>query len=128
MSRFRDVCEALCREQGWELLPAGIRVPLPGGRSQTVALETFGLRGRTLVRLVTTVGPADRLPAHRQAVALGLNAELAHGAFALRDGELVMVETLVADDTDPGELESSVRYLAETADAHEARLFGEDQN
>jgi hypothetical protein len=86
------------------------------------------MEGRTMVRLVTTIGSAERLPPLRHAVALRLNAELAHGAFALREGDLVMVETLPVEGVDAAALESSVRYLAETADAQEERLFGADEH
>jgi hypothetical protein len=127
LSGFRELCTRLCADQGWELLPAGIRIPQPGGRSQLIGLETFSLEGRAMVRLVTTIGSADRLPPLRHAVALRLNAELAHGAFALRDGDLVMVETLALDGADAAGLESRIRYLAETADAQEERLFGADE-
>jgi len=125
---FRALCLRLCREQGWELLPGGIRVPLSDGRAQLVGVGSFVHSGRSMVRLTTSIGPAGRLPAVRHAVALRINAELAHGALALRDDELVMVDTLLVDETGAPELEAAVLYLAETADAWEARLYGGDEN
>ena len=125
---FATVCRDVCRERGWELLPAGIRVDLPEGRSQLVELDFFEVQDRPLVRLSTRIGSESGLSDVRLSLALRLNAELAHGAFALRDGELVMLDTLVLEDTDPGELEATVGYLAETADRYEERLFGSDEH
>ena len=125
---FAEVCRGVCSERGWQLVPSGIRVPLPEGRHQLVELDFFEFAERPLVRLTTRIGGEDQLADVRLPLALRLNAELAHGAFALRDGELVMLDTLVLEDTDPGELEAVVGYLAEIADRYEARLFGRDEH
>jgi hypothetical protein len=125
---FATVCRDVCQERGWELLPIGIRVPLPAGRSQLVELDFFESGERPLVRLTTRIGGEHEVSKVRIPLALRLNAELAHGAFALRDGELVMLDTLLLEDTDPGELEAVVDYLAHTADRYEDRLFGRDEH
>jgi hypothetical protein len=126
VSGFRELCRRVCAEAGWELLSSGIRVPLPGGRHQLVEIEEVEPFGHERIRLVTTVGTAETLGRVRHAVALGINAELAHGAFARREEELVMVETLAASCA-AEEFESAVRYLAEIADDWEARLYGGDE-
>ena len=125
---FATVCRDVCEERGWELLPSGIRVALPGGRHQLVELDFFEYATRALVRLSTRIGSEDELTNARFSLALRLNAELAHGAFALHDSELVMLDTLVLEDTDPGELDAVVEYLAVTADRYEDRLFGRDEH
>jgi hypothetical protein len=125
---FATVCRDVCRDRSWELLPSGIRVALPDDRHQIVELDFFESGGRPLLRLTTRIGREEEVSEVRLSLALRLNAELAHGAFALRDGELVMLDTLVLEDTDPGELEAVVGYLAETADRYEDRLFGRDEN
>jgi hypothetical protein len=126
--RFRTLCQQLCREQGWELLPNGIHVPLPDGRGQVVALELFDYRDEVLVRLATVIGRADGPSRARLSVALRLNAEIPHGCFAIRDDDLVMTDTLLLADADAAELEASIRYLAETADRNELEIFGTDDH
>jgi len=127
-SQFREICERVCRENGWELQGNGVHVPLPDGRGQVVELETFEHESEVLVRLTTVIGDADLLTSIRQRATLELNARLPHGAFAVRQGELVMTETLLLADTDPAELEASVHYLAVTADRYEEQLFETDEH
>ena len=126
--RFRELCERVCGEQGWELQPNGVHVPLDGGRRQVVALELFDFRDEVLVRLTTVIGAANGLSRARLGVALGLNAAIPHGAFAMRDDDLVMTDTLLLANLGPGELEASLRYLAETADRNELEIFGTDDH
>jgi hypothetical protein len=123
---FGAMCQRLCRARGWELLPAGVRLSVEGGRHQLVEIELFEAEGRELVRLTTTVGSAREVGEARLSRALRWNAELAHGAFAVRDDDLVMTDTLVLEDADLGELEASLAYLAETADRYERLLFADD--
>lgn len=122
---FGAMCRRVCQERGWELLPGGIRVAL-GGRHQLVELELFESRGRELVRLSTTVGNARELGEERLARTLRWNADLVLGAFAVRDGDLVMTDTLLLGEADAGELDAAVGYLAETADHYERLLFQGD--
>lgn len=123
---FREMCSRVCREQGWELQPNGVRVPLPEGRGQVVALELMEYRDEMLVRLSTVIGRTSELSQARLDVAMRLNAEIPHGAFAIRDGDLVMTDTLFLTDADASGLEASLRYLAETADRNELEIFGTD--
>jgi hypothetical protein len=123
---FGAMCRRVCQERGWELLPGGIRVALGHGRYQLVELELFEARGRELVRLVTTVGNARELGEERLGRTLRWNADLVLGAFAVRDGDLVMTDTLLLGDADESELEAAVGYLAETADHYERLLFRDD--
>jgi hypothetical protein len=125
---FARACERVCEQQGWQLLPEGVRVGLPGGRHQIVSLEFFEFEQEQLARLYSTIGRAEGLAPGRLALALQINARLAHGALAVRDGQLVILETLMLDEADAGEIEASVRYLAETADYYEKTLFGGDDH
>jgi len=125
---FSSVCRRVCEEQGWELLPSGVNVEWPDGRHQVVALEVFHHEQEELVRLFTTIGATGNLTPVRLTIALRINAELAHGAFAVKDDNLVMVDTLMLDDADAGEIEASIRYLAETADYYEKAIFKIDEN
>ncbi|MEN8183056.1 MAG: hypothetical protein ABFS46_11035, partial [Myxococcota bacterium] len=91
---FGHICERVCRDQGWELLPSGVQVSWGDGRHQLVSLEFFEFENEELVRLYTVVGAAQELDTGRLNSALRMNYHLAHGAFALKDGELVMTDTL----------------------------------
>jgi hypothetical protein len=123
---FGAMCRRVCRERGWELLPSGIRVRLGSGRHQVVEIELFEARGRELVRLSTTIGSAREIGEERLGRTLRWNADLVLGAFAVRDGDLVMTETLLLRDADEGELDAAVGYLAETADHYERLIFQGD--
>jgi len=123
---FGQVCERVCESQGWDLVPAGVRVQLPGGRRQVVSMEFFDFESQELVRFYTLIGAAERMSSERLALALQINARLAHGALAVRDGELIMTDTHLLKDADSAEIEASIGYLAETADYYEKMLFGTD--
>lgn len=125
---FGRICQRVCESQGWELLPTGVHVRWPDGRHQLVALEFFEFENEELVRLYTTIGDATALAAERLALALKINARLAHGALAVKDDRLIMTDTLMLRDADPGEIEASLDYLAKTADYYEKTLFGTDQH
>ncbi len=125
---FGNACARVCEEQGWDLLPSGVRVGLPGGRHQVVSLEFFESEGEELVRLFTGIGAAAALSAERLALALQINARLAHGALAVREGDLIMTDTLLLKDSDAAEIQACLGYLAETADYYEKTLFGTDDH
>jgi hypothetical protein len=125
---FGNACERVCEQQGWDLLPLGVRIGLPGGRHQVVSLEFFESESEELVRFYSGIGNAAALSAERLALALQINARLAHGALAVREGELIMTDTLLLKDADAAEIQASMGYLAETADYYEKMLFGTDEH
>jgi hypothetical protein len=125
---FAEICCRVCDEQGWELLPNGVHVMWADGRHQVIELEIFQHEGKEIVRLFTTIGTVENMTPVRLTIALRINAELAHGAFAVKNDHLVMVETLMLDDADPGETEAAIRYLAETADYYEKAIFETDEH
>ena len=124
---FARICKDLCERQDWELLPSGVNVANRDGRHQMVFLDFFDYRGDEFVRLRSTIGSAAKLDHKRMAHALGDNADLAHGALAISGEDLCMVETLMLEDADPGELEAAIEFLAEQADHYENVLFGTDE-
>jgi hypothetical protein len=124
---FGQICQRVCDQQGWELLPSGVQVKFPDGRHQVVSLEFFESEREELVRLYTMIGAIDGMDARRLVAALRINARLAHGALAVRDDALVMIDTLMLEDSDAAEIEASIGYLAETADYYEKVLFGTDE-
>ena len=124
--RFSGLCEEICREEGWERLPNGIRVSWPNGRHQLIALEYFEQDGKEFVRFSTRIGPVDQLDEDRLVMALRVNSGLAHGALGVLHDSLVMVDTQLLRDADPAEISESIDYLARNADAYEKSLFGTD--
>jgi len=124
---FSQICRSVCESQGWQLLPTGIVVRWGDGRRQVVSLEFFEHEREDLVRLSTTIGDIRELSKERLAMALRVNAELAHGALAIKYNQLCMTDTLMLADTDPGELEAVVAFLARTADHYEETFFRTDE-
>ncbi len=125
---FGQICRRVCDQQGWELLPTGVNVKWADGRHQMVSLEFFEFEKEELVRIYTTIGGIGDLTSERLVIALRTNADLAHGALAVRDDQLIMTDTLMLDDADPGEIEASISYLAKTADYYERMLFDIDEH
>lgn len=124
---FEAAVDAACAKQGWTRDRDTIEVPLEQGRKQRVELEPFDFEGQALVRVVSGIGDTEHIETVRLISALRLNYGLPHGALALRGEQLVVVDTLMADDPDADEIESVVLYLAETADQFERTLFGTDE-
>jgi len=124
---FSEICRRVCGEQGWDLEPSGVHVPLAKGRHQVVAIEIFQHEEEERVRLMTTIGDTRELTPVRLTIALRINFELAHGAFAVKDENLILVDTLMLEGVGPDELELSIRYLAETADYYEKAIFDTDE-
>ena len=125
---FARLSERVCREQSWELLPGGVRVPIAGGRSQLIDMERYELDQRERLRLYTRIGPFETLGVIRMEVALRKNASLERAAFAIRDEQLVMTETFALEEMGGDEFEAGLRFLAETADGYEKGIYGTDEN
>jgi hypothetical protein len=60
--------------------------------------------------------------------ALAMNFHLQHGALALKERELVMVETVCLGSMDQAQLADLLRYIAETADRYERGIYGTDRH
>jgi len=125
---FSEICRRVCEEQGWKLDPAGVHVPLPHDRHQVVSLEFFQHEREERIRLLTTIGGTNDLTPVRLTIALRINFELAHGAFAVKDDNLILMDTLMLESVGSEELELSIRFLAETADYYEKAIFDTDEN
>lgn len=125
---FGGILRAVCEQRGWELLPSGVNVTHPNGRHQLVTIEHFEFEGQQLIRLVSTIGASTRMRREQMDQALRANISLAHGSLALNGDDLCMTDTLSLEDSDPGEIDSVVAYLAEMADYYEQVLFGTDHH
>jgi len=123
---FEQVFAGVCQEHGWISSSGQVDVKLEGGRHQVVHLDYFVHESTEMVRFHTTIGSITRIRADRLATALNINFGLPHGSLAVKDDMLVMVDTLILSDADPGEVQATLSYLAETADYYERTMFGPD--
>lgn len=116
----------LCTFKGWDLIGDSVDVPLPGDRAQALTFEVFEHAGQEMLRASSPIGSVSELGTERAMGALRINQHLAFGALAVSGDQLVMVDTFLIADTDPGEISGSLIYLAENADRYEKELFGTD--
>lgn len=126
--KFDAICGQLCDTRDWTRDANALDVQLEQGRKQTIQFEFFSHEGHEMVRLHTTIGSTRRIRSDRLIFALELNFGLPHGCLAVRNENLVMVDTLILEEVDALELETAVDYLAKTGDHYEATLFGSDEN
>ncbi len=127
-SRFAEKCREVCRTHGWELLPTGVLVHFGDGRKQLVAVEFFEFEQEGLVRLSSAIGPADTMTRDELATALRSNADIAHGALAIQDGELALVDTLLIEGLEESALAAAIEFLATSADDTERVAFRTDSH
>ena len=125
---FGASLERVCERNGWGHAADMVEVKFESGRRQNVRLTFFEFEGREFVRFFTTIGDAARIDPMRLNQGLRVSFGLPHGALALRKDDLVMVDTLLLDHADETEVESVLRYLAETADHLEGTMFGRDEH
>ena len=125
---FAEILRGVCAERGWEFLPNGVNVKHADGRHQVIQFELFELEGREMVRLISMIGDAGSLSQMQMEQALRANMNLAHGALALKDAELCMTDTLSLEESEAGEVDSAVAFIAKLADTYEKLLFGTDQH
>jgi hypothetical protein len=123
-----DVFQKVCEKNQWPCDGRKAQIKLPGGRAQTVSLETFVHGEERMARVSTVIGTRETLSEARLEAALKLNFSLPHGAMALKDEKLVLVDTFLVRDADEGEVEASVRFLAGTADRYEKLIYRTDEN
>lgn len=125
---FAETCRVVCEEQGWELLPTGVLVRFDDGRRQLVSIELFEFEDESLVRLSSIIGPSDGMSHEELVTALHSNADLAHGALAIRDAEFMLVETLTIEGLGRSALTSAIEFLAQSADETERVIHRTDDH
>ena len=126
-NEFLAVVDKVCKAQGWTRDRYTIEVPIDGDRRQTVTLDAFDFDDEELVRVASPIGPTEHIDPLHLNTALRLNYGLPHGALAMAEERLVLVDTLLADEPDEEEIEAVIEYLAETADHFERTIFGTDE-
>lgn len=100
----------------------------PGGRSQEVRAYEFTEDGRSYVRFYTPIGKEGDLPRSILVTAMELNASLAHGAFALYEGRVALVDTLDLAYANSEEGARILGYLGRMADTFEKMAYGLDRS
>jgi len=113
---------------GWHFDGAAITVQLDSGRKQIIHLATFAFDGEEITRIYSRVGPIDALSDTQLSALLGLNFSLAFGALARYGDDLVMTETLLLQEHSHDQLAFAIRFLAETSDGYEKRIYGTDHH
>jgi hypothetical protein len=115
---------------GWAIAagPQGgyrLEIPTEYGRSQVVNI-TGGddPDGRPLAWIWSKV--TDIANVGDPWYLLGLNAQLAYGALAVRDRDVIVVETQLLGTADYEELRRAIFYVAKYADDLEKQVHGND--
>jgi hypothetical protein len=128
--RFREIVDNIARACGWKVSQEkggslSIEVPTGAGRSQVVLItEDHDIAEQKIVRYWSVIGPADDIEFRK---CLEENAHLCYGAFALKDEQLVLMDTQLVQDADPMEVGAAIGNLAAYADRYERDLFGVDK-
>lgn len=128
--KFREIVDSIAQACKWEVSEEEngsicIEVATGSGRTQMVVItEDVDIAEQPIVRYWSVIGSADGIDYKR---CLEENANLAYGAFALRDESLVLMDTQLVADADPMEVGASIGNLAAYADRYERDLFGVDK-
>lgn len=128
---FEELINQISAERGWPYRHLGetavrIDLDLGRGRKQQVFLETFEEESEELVRIRTIVGPASRLSVQQLQYAMGMNAHMRYGAFAIDGKNLCLVDSHLLRDADPDQVAESVRFLGRRADFCEEYVYKTD--
>ena len=127
--RFREIVDSIAQACNWKVTDEEgsicIEVPTGNGRTQMVLItEDTDIADQLIVRYWSVIGAAEGIEYKR---CLEENAKLAYGAFALKEGNLVLLDTQLVSDADPMEVGASIGNLAAYADRYERDLFGHDK-
>ena len=122
------VIEKICKKHGWKFTGNAAIVPLPGGRAQAVQIQEFEADGEEMARFFTIIGSADILNETRLRAALRANANMGHGALAILEGQLAILDTFMLREADQDEVRASIEFMAQTADDYERLIFRTDEN
>ncbi|MEM7412656.1 MAG: hypothetical protein AAF430_20665 [Myxococcota bacterium] len=125
---FRALLAEVCQSEGWGLSADQVELKFEDGRRQLVRVQEFRFDQTEMLRVFSVIGPAKHIDPVRLTDGLRLSFKLPHGAMALHDNELVIVDTLRAAEADAPEIRACLRYLAETADRYEKTMFGVDDH
>ena len=86
--------------------------------------EDVDVADQPIVRYWSVIGGLEDVDFRR---CLEENARLAYGAIAIKDQQLVIMDTQLVQDADPMEVGASIGNLAAYADRYEKDRFGTDR-
>jgi hypothetical protein len=121
-----ELFQRICEQNGWAYEDGTATIRLAEDRQQVVHCDVFEAEDEELLRVYTIIGDFDKLTDVRIQAALSINAHLVHGALAVVDDQLVMVDTFRLAAADPEEVTRSIRFLAGKSDHYEKTMFGTD--
>ena len=121
-----NVFTLVCEQNGWEISGSEATVPIGENRHQTVHHSVTKEDGQQVLRIHTVIGSAAVLDEVRMRAALGINARMRYGAFAILDDDLVLTDSFLLPHTDPTEVSASIGFLARKADDYERLIYGTD--
>lgn len=124
--QFEKLTHAICERRGWKCDGHKIDLDLDDGRHQEVHLDFFEYDDREMVRIYSLIGPTKRIKLERLVFALEMSFRMPYGSMAVHDETLVVVDTHIVADADTEGIESTIAYMAETADQYEKSMFGPD--
>lgn len=125
---IRKIVDNIAQACAWHVVEENgvlsIDVPTGEGRSQVVLItHDTDVAEQQIVRYWSVIGGVEDVDFRR---CLEENAQLAYGAIAIHDGQLVIMDTQLVQDADPMEVGASIGNLAAYADRYEKDLFGTD--
>jgi len=126
---IRKIVDSIAQACSWHVVEEGdvlsVDVPTGEGRSQVVLITNdTDVAEQAIVRYWSVIGGLEDVDFRR---CLEENARLAYGAIAIKDGQLVIMDTQLVQDADPMEVGASIGNLAAYADRYEKDLFGTDR-
>jgi hypothetical protein len=126
--KLDEVVKKLASSSGWtvheEAGKISVEISTGRGRRQVVAItRDSDLTAQEIIRYSSVVGDAERVDLGE---CLRQNAKLAHGAFAILDGKLVLLDTQLAASADATQIAAAIGNIAANADRYEKFMFGQD--
>jgi len=97
-------------------------------RKQELIIYPFEEEGEEIVRIISGVGKKSDFSMNKLVSFLELNMSLRHGAFALYQGQVVLVATInYSSIVDTSRVVEQMNYLINMADRFERTLVGLDR-
>ncbi|MCD4786189.1 MAG: YbjN domain-containing protein [Candidatus Eremiobacteraeota bacterium] len=97
-------------------------------RKQDLVIYPFVEEGKEMVRIISGVGHKSDFSTNKLISFLELNMSLRHGAFAIYQGQVVLVATInYSNMMDVNRVSGQLHYLTKMADTFERTLVGLDR-
>jgi len=125
--KIRAFLTSIVAMRGWAMRDEGngfvLELPLPTGRTQVVHLTpSRDADGVEVVFFWSVAAPANRVP--DPWFLLQENLQLSYGDYAVKDGNVIVLTSRIADYLNADELARVLYFIAKYADELEQRLLG----